>query len=612
MKNFIIFKILIAIFIDLFLAGLSINISNYIRLNFLEDIKIETLCASLLLPIIFIFLGIYKRPWRYFSISDLWSLVKACLLANIFIFLIIFIFNRLENIPRLVIILNLFTLIFFTGSIRIIYRTLSEKFDFLSSENKSRIPTLLIGSGDNADFFIRATERSDAIYNVIGIIHLDSKNKEFLIRGVPVLGGVKNLNNVLDKLQLNNKSPQKIIITSRNLHATDISNIMKIVDAKGMTIGRSQSPNQLIEGNSINTQVKDISIEDLLGRRQNKLENSKMKIFLRNQTVLITGAAGSIGSELARTIVSFGLKKLILLDISENSIFNLAQEFKNQLKKKNICLVYCNLRNSQELENVFIKYKPTIIYHAAALKHVFICEENPSEAIRTNIFGTYLLARLAEKYRIKCFVLISTDKAVNPSSVMGATKKFAESIIQSKDRFSKYTTRFITVRFGNVLGSQGSVVPLFKKQISEGGPITVTDKEVTRFFMTIKEAVALVLNATLEQYKAKAEIRGCVSVLNMGASIKIDILAKQMIKLAGFTPNQQIKIVYTGLKKGEKLHEALYGTVEKKLDIGDKGFFLVKSKLYDEKNLIKKLDSLKKSYNYSNTKLKKHLFKLIK
>ena len=611
MKNLINFKILIAIFIDLFLAGLSINMSNYIRLNFLEDIKIETLCASLVLPAIFIFLGIYKRPWRYFSISDLWSLVKACLLANILLFLIIFIFNRLENIPRLVIILNLFTLIFFTGSIRIIYRSLSEKFAFLSSENKSRIPTLLIGAGDNADFFIRATERSDAIYNVIGIIHLENKTKEFLIRGVPVLGGVKNLNNVLDKLQLNNKAPQKIIITSTNLHATDISNIMKIVDAKGMTIGRSQSPNQLIEGN-INSQVKDISIEDLLGRRQNKLENSKMKLFLKNQIVLITGAGGSIGSELARTIVSFRLKKLILLDISENSIFNMVQEFKKQLQKKNIRLVYCNVTNSQELENVFIKHKPNIVYHAAALKHVFICEENPSEAIRTNIFGTYLLASLAEKYKIKCFVLISTDKAVNPSSVMGATKKFAESIIQSKDRFSKYTTRFITVRFGNVLGSQGSVVPLFKKQISEGGPITVTDKEVTRFFMTIKEAVALVLNATLEQYKAKIELRGCVSVLNMGASIKIDILAKQMIKLAGFTPNKQIKIEYTGLKKGEKLHEALYGTVEEKLDIGDKGFFLVKSKLYDEKNLIKKLDSLKKSYNYSNTKLKKHLFKLIK
>ena len=208
--------------------------------------------------------------------------------------------------------------------------------------------------------------------------------------------------------------------------------------------------------------------------------------------------------------------------------------------------------------------------------------------------------------------MISTDKAVNPSSVMGASKKFAESIIQSKDRFSKSATRFITVRFGNVLGSQGSVVPLFKKQIADGGPVTVTDKDVTRFFMTINEAVALVLNATLEQYRASADLRGCVSVLNMGASIKIDILAKQMIKLAGFVPNKQIKVVYTGLTKGEKLHESLYSKAEQKVEIGEKGFFLVKSKLSNRQDLIKKLDSLKNSYNYSNTSIKSHLLKLIK
>ena len=613
MKNFLNFKIIIAILIDSIVAGLAINISNYIRLNFLEDIRVETVCASLLLPLVFIFIGIYKRTWKYFSIDDLWSLVKACILANILTFLTIFIFNRLDNIPRLVIILNLFTLVFFTGGIRIVYRTIFEKFIFLYSSDKARIPTLLIGAGDNSDFFIRANERTNSIYNVIGILNLDhNKNKEFLIRGVPVLGSVKDLDKIIDKLQLNKKNPQKIIITSNNLGAKDMSNVMKTVDAKGMTIGRTQSPNQLIERSNINSQVKDISIEDLLGRRQNKLEHSKMKSFLKNQTVLITGAGGSIGSELARTIISLGLKKLILLDISENSIFNLANELKKQVQQKKTILVCCNLRNSEELEKVFIKYKPNIVYHAAALKHVFICEQNPTEAIRTNVFGTYSLANLSEKYKVKCFVLISTDKAVNPSSVMGATKKFAESIIQSKDRFSKSATRFITVRFGNVLGSQGSVVPLFKKQISNGGPVTVTDKDVTRFFMTVNEAVALVLNATFEQYRASASLRGCVSVLNMGASIKIDILAKQMIKLAGFVPNKHIKIVYTGLTKGEKLHESLYSKAEQKVEIGEEGFFLVKSKLSNRQDLIKKLDTLKNSYNYSNTIIKSHLLKLIK
>ena len=210
MKNFLNIKTIIAIIIDLILAGLAINISNYIRLNFLENIKVETICASLLLPAVFIFIGIYKRPWKYFSIDDLWSLVKACILANIFIFLTIFIFNRLDNIPRLVIILNLFTLVFFTGGIRIIYRTILEKFVFLSSSDKTRIPTLLIGAGDNADFFIRATERTNSIYNVIGILNQDhNKAKELLIRGVPVLGSVKDLDKIIDKLQLSKKKPTK-------------------------------------------------------------------------------------------------------------------------------------------------------------------------------------------------------------------------------------------------------------------------------------------------------------------------------------------------------------------------------------------------------------------
>jgi O-antigen biosynthesis protein WbqV len=612
MKSFFNIKVIVAIFIDFLLGGLSLNLSYYIRLNFFENINLEIICASLLLPILFIFSGIYKRAWRYFSISDLWSLLKACILANIFIFVIIFIFNRLENIPRLVIILNLFVMVFFTGGVRIFYRALSEKLIFFTSGRNTRIPTLLIGGGDNADSFIRATERKNSIYIVIGIINLDTNtSKELLIRGIPVLGNIKNIEHILNKLQSDNKTPQKLVITSNRLIGTEISNIMKLVDSRGMTISRAPSPSELIEGANITSQVKDISLEDLLGRRQNKLEHSKVKNFLTNQVVLITGAGGSIGSELARTIVSFKLKKLILLDISESSIFSLAQDFKKKIKEKKINLIYCNIRNEEELEKIFIKYKPDIIYHAAALKHVFICEENPSEAIRTNIFGTHILAKLAENYKTKCFVLISTDKAVNPSSVMGATKKFAESIIQSKDRFSNYSTRFITVRFGNVLGSQGSVVPLFKKQILEGGPVTVTNKDVSRFFMTIKEAVALVLNATLEQYNSQLNLKGSVSVLNMGASIKIDILAKQMIKLAGFTPNKEIKIIYTKLQKGEKLHEALYGPGEERQDIGDKGFFLVKSKVYTEKNLNNKLDSLKKNSNYSSTKIKQSLFKLI-
>ena len=615
MKKIINIKVFIVILIDFFVSGFSLNISNYIRINYLEAlITIETVFACILVPIIFYILGVYKRSWKYFSISDLWFLVKACLIANIFIFLIIFIFNRLENIPRLVIILNFFTLTFATGGSRIIYRTIFERFSFLTSNSTGKIPVLLIGSVDNADSFIRATERKSSVYKVIGIVNEESKvNKELMIRGIAVLGNIKDIKVITENMNTDNRKPQKIIIVSNNIRGIDMSDIMKFADLNGITVGRALAPNELLlEGGIKQSLVRDISLEDLLGRRQNKLKHNAVQSFLKNQTILITGAGGSIGSELSRKILNLNPKKLILLDVSENSIYNLKASLEKYVNKKNIFFLCSNVRNLIEVEKIFSEHKPHIIYHAAALKHVAICEENVSEAIRTNVLATHTLANLSEKYKAKCFVLISTDKAVNPSSAMGATKKLAESIIQSKDRFSKTKTRFITVRFGNVLGSQGSVVPLFKKQISNGGPITVTHKNVTRFFMTIDEAVSLVLNATLEQYYSKLNLRGSISVLNMGASIKIDILAKQMIKLAGMTPNKEIKIVYTGLKKGEKLHEKLYAIDEKKVDVGNKGFFLVKSEVNTISDIKKILEKLNIYCNYSNNKIKKNLFNLIK
>ena len=614
MKKIINIKVFIVILIDFFVSGFSLNVSNYIRINYLEALTIETVFACILVPIIFYILGVYKRSWKYFSISDLWFLVKACLIANIFIFLIIFIFNRLENIPRLVIILNFFTLTFVTGGSRIIYRTIFERFSFLTSNATAKIPVLLIGSVDNADSFIRATERKSSVYKVIGIVNEETKvNKELMIRGIAVLGNIKDIKVITENMNTDIRKPQKIIIVSNNIRGIDMSDIMKFADLNGITVGRALAPNELLlEGGIKQSLVRDISLEDLLGRRQNKLKHNAVQSFLKNQTILITGAGGSIGSELSRKILNLNPKKLILLDVSENSIYNLKASLEKYISKKNISFLCSNVRNLIEVEKIFNEHKPHIIYHAAALKHVAICEENVSEAIRTNVLATHILANLSEKYKAKCFVLISTDKAVNPSSAMGATKKLAESIIQSKDRFSKTKTRFITVRFGNVLGSQGSVVPLFKKQISNGGPITVTHKNVTRFFMTIDEAVSLVLNATLEQYYSKLNLRGSISVLNMGASIKIDILAKQMIKLAGMTPNKEIKIVYTGLKKGEKLHEKLYAIDEKKVDVGNKGFFLVKSEVNTISDIKKILEKLNIYCNYSNNKIKKNLFNLIK
>ena len=615
MKNLIKLKLTVVIMLDFFSSILSINIANYLRIDYLEKIYLETIIAGIILPVIFYSFNIYKRPWRYISISDIWPIFKSCLLANLFIFIIIFIFNRLENIPRLVIVYNFITLLIITSSARIIYRIIIEKFSYSNKEMTEKIPILLLGFGDNADSFIRAAEKKNSVYKVLGIItDNDSEHEELFIRGVKVLGNLNSLELIINKLISNKASLQRLVITSSSIIENSISDIMKIAEKKRLKVGRASDPDEIIEGLKQGTIVREISLEDLLGRRQNRLETIKIKKFIENKVIVITGAAGSIGSELAKRVHFLKPKSILLLDSSENAIYNLKLKLKRQNKLINTKFLCTNIRNKDEIEKLFKRFYPDIIFHAAALKHVAICEDNISEAVRTNVLATHFLSNMAEKYKSSCFVLISTDKAVDPTSVMGLTKKSAEMIIQSKDKFTKNKSRFISVRFGNVLGSTGSVVPLFRKQISEGGPITVTDKKVTRFFMTIEEAVDLVLTATFEQLYSGSKNKGCISVLNMGTSVKIDTLARQMIKLAGMSAEKDIKIKYTGLKKGEKLHESLFSNKETKLDSNKKGFFLVESQILSDqeiKNKIESLEKLCKRNNNDNNVIKKSLFRIM-
>ncbi|MEC8100098.1 MAG: polysaccharide biosynthesis protein, partial [Pseudomonadota bacterium] len=310
-------------------------------------------------------------------------------------------------------------------------------------------------------------------------------------------------------------------------------------------------------------------------------------------------------------IVILNPKKLVLIDVSENAIYNLKYFFRDHSYLNKITFSCSNIRNKNEMEKLFDRYKPDIIFHAGALKHVTICEENISEAIRTNVIATSMLANLAEKFSSKCFVLISTDKAVEPTSVMGLTKKMAEIVIKSKDKLGEKNTRFIVVRFGNVLGSTGSVIPLFKKQLSNGGPLTVTDKKVTRFFMTIDEAVNLVMHASSESVFKPSIPAGCINVLNMGESIKIDDLAKQVIRLSGLEPIKDIQIKYTGLKQGEKLYEKLYANDEEKIKEGMQGYFLVnsnKTNKIDASTILEELESL---CVQDNNNIRNDLFKIL-
>jgi len=590
-------RFLIVLLIDFIVGAVSINFSGFIRLgDFYTVNSYETLIAAILVPATFLFFKIYKTSWRYFSLLDMWALVRTCLIANIFIFISIFILNRLGMTPRLVIVLNFFTLVVLSCAVRIIYRSVFEKFFLdIKANNANNIPVLLVGSEENSDAFIRGTERKNSPYKVMGIISMQHSNdKNYLIRGIPVLGNTDEINDVINKLFKKNKLPQRLVIVSDSIKGKEMSELMNISEKHGMKLGRAPSPSEILDGNS-NSLVREVSLEDLLGRRQNRLDTNLISKFIEKNVVLITGAGGSIGSSLSKKISSLKPSKLVMVDVSENSIYNLKASFKIIKNKENLIFLCSNIRNYAEMQKIFLKYKPDIIFHAGALKHVTICEENVSEAVRTNVIATSMLANLAEKHSCKCFVLISTDKAVEPSSVMGYTKKLAELVIKSKDRLILNGPRYVVVRFGNVLGSTGSVVPLFKKQLNEGGPLTVTDKKATRFFMTIDEAVDLVVHSSAESIFDKKKPTGCINVLNMGASVKIDDLARQIIRLSGFVPDKDIKVSYIGLKKGEKLYEKLYADNEKKINEGRDGYFLVNSirpENIDVNKLLRKLDSL--------------------
>ncbi len=603
-------KLFLALILDGIVGLVSLYLAYWLRLNDIITSWEEILCAIFCTPITFYFLGVYRRSWRYTSTSDIWHLIRVNIAAVIFLFISLFIINRLENLPRLVLVINYFISITLTCGSRFIYRSFLEYMPFLNSDSIRKIPIVLIGNRDNADSFIRAAHKPNGSYQVIGLIEQRKLNKERnLIRGVPVLGHLNDAESILTKLTKSDVVPERLVIVSNNLEGESVELLLKISDRKGIKIGRAPRPDEIIEGHNV-TELKEINLFDLLGRRQNRLDKASMKNLIGDKIILVTGAGGTIGSELVKRIKEFHPKKLVLVDSSEYALYNLKLSLVGFLQKIEVIFSCANVRDKFEVDKVFSENKPDLILHAAALKHVSICEDNILEAFKTNTLGTEVIADAALKYKCLAMVLISTDKAVEPTGVMGATKRLAEMIVQSKDKELKKTniTRFITVRFGNVLGSNGSVVPLFQKQLSTGGPITVTDKKATRFFMTVPEAVDLVLTVTSEElFKANKE-RGTINVLEMGRPMKIDHMARQMIKLAGLVPDEDIKIIYTGLTKGEKLHEKLFNSFEVRITTSNEGILLALSKDKEFNEISDKLKILKNYYDKSDIKnLRKEL-----
>jgi Predicted nucleoside-diphosphate sugar epimerases len=404
---------------------------------------------------------------------------------------------------------------------------------------------LIIGAGDASALLIKETKRHKSFnYDIVGLIDDDASKQGRLINGIEVIGGRNRIIDVCEE-----KAVEEIIlaIPSADIESKrEIINICRDTKCKLKTLPGIY---EIIDGEVNISKLRDVNIEDLLGREEVTLNSENINKYIKDRTILVTGGGGSIGSELCRQISKFKPAKLLILDIYENNVYDVQMELNRTHPELNKEVIIASIRELERLREIFQTYNPDVVFHAAAHKHVPLMEGNPAEAIKNNIIGTYNVLKCAQEYKVKKFVQISTDKAVNPTNIMGATKRFCEIMVQAFDKVS--TTEYVAVRFGNVLGSNGSVIPLFKRQIAEGGPVTVTHPEINRFFMTIPEAAQLVIQA------GSIAKGGEIFVLDMGKPVKIVDLARDLITLSGYKPDVEIKIEYTGLRPGEKLYEEL-------------------------------------------------------
>lgn len=534
---------------------------------------------------IFHFYGMYHRIWHYARLRDFYAIVGSITLSTAVTFLLgTFTANI---IPKSVYLIAWMLELGGVGVSRLFYKI---NVNWLNdSKSPAEKNLLIVGAGDAAAMLVREIEQNDdaSLVHIVGFVDDDTSKVGSLLAGFPVLGSIDDINKITRK-----SSIDEIIIAIPSAEGSVIRRIADMCRLAGIETKIMPSLYEMMDSARAHVgmkEVRDIHLEDLLRRDPIQLDFDKITSYIKGKTVMITGAGGSIGSELARQISRVGAKEILLLGRGENSIYEIYQELKVKFPQQSYRTIIANITDKERMEEIFKLYKPQVVFHAAAHKHVPLMEIQPVEAVHNNIFGTKNVALLADEYKSEIFVLISTDKAVNPTSVMGATKRTAELILQEINSHSK--TKFVTTRFGNVLGSRGSVVPLFERQIAAGGPITVTDKEMTRFFMTIPEAVQLVLQAG-----SQAE-GGEVFLFDMGKPVKINDMACDLIKLHGLVPNKDIKIVYTGLRPGEKLYEELLTSEEGTTSTKHKKIFKAKIQPIDENELKNSLQTLQNTRN---------------
>lgn len=583
-------RIIALIILDIISICIASFFALYIRFDFKFKtipmeylLKFERLIPINIVIVLFFFIvwRLYKSVWRYASATELLNILFATLAADIAQILLCNILNF--KMPRSYYAIYWILLFGMVCIIRFSYRILrllnSKRMEFMMG--KGHHNTMLIGAGAAANAILKEIESSQYLDLHVKCIIDDNQgcHGKFL-RGVPIVG---DRNKIIDAV--GEYSIDEIIFAIPSASMQTKKEILNICKETGCKLRTLPGIYQLINGDVSISKLKEVEIEDLLGRDPVKINIEEVLNYVKGKVVLVTGGGGSIGSELCRQIASHYPKQLIIVDIYENNAYDIQQELIRKHPRLNLVVLIASVRNTERIDSIFATYHPDIVYHAAAHKHVPLMETSPNEAIKNNVFGTYKTAMAADKYGVQKFVLISTDKAVNPTNIMGASKRICEMVIQMMNQKSK--TNFVAVRFGNVLGSNGSVIPLFKNQIAEGGPVTVTDPDIIRYFMTIPEAVSLVLQAGA--YAKGGEI----FVLDMGEPVKIVDLAKNLIKLSGYKVGEDIQIEFTGLRPGEKMYEELLMNEEGLQKTDNKMIFIGKPIDFDSKLFQEQLNNLK-------------------
>jgi len=547
---------LVHLLVDVCLIAAAWYLAFALRFDFEIPDRYETLLSKTILLVValkagvFVLSGFYNHWWRYVSIRDIWSVARGVVLASLLVFVVIYLIEPVENLrlPRSVFVTDTLLLLALVTGARLLARTIMERPTAKGLVARGK-EALVIGAGDAGQLILKEMLKNRKLgYTPIGLVDDDERKKNLRVHGVRVLGTTRDLPHLIG-----DNRPDEVIIAIPSAAGETRQRIVNACRDAGVPVKTLPAVHELITGDlSLSRQLREVQVEDILGREAVELDVVSIASYVTGETVLVTGAGGSIGSELCRQIAAVGAERIILVDHTENALVDIERELAFERRYPATVAVLADVGDRAKMERLFERFKPGVVFHAAAYKHVPLMEANPVESVQNNVFATMAVAEVASQARVKRFVLVSTDKAVNPKNVLGQTKAVCEWVVEAAAARERNGTHFICVRFGNVLGSSGSVIPLFRRQIARGGPVTVTHPEMTRYFMTIPEAVQLIVQA------GAIGQSGDVYVLDMGTPVKIIDLAHNMIRLSGKEPERDIAIEFIGVRPGEKLHEELW------------------------------------------------------